>query len=650
MGTDLREVLLYSALAVLAPLLAVRLRRLRVPVVAVEILLGLLFGAAGLGLLQGSAVVDFLSQFGLSFLMFLSGVEIDFNRVRQALRPGGGSNGALGSGVLALFLLIIAAMSVLLGAAFQRAGLVSTGVVLTLLMASSAPTVVLPVLKEARLTRTNFGQLLLTLTVLADVMGLVAVSFAALVLTGSSPVQTAAILVLGVPFAALLLSAERIRAWWSRQAFEALASQVGVRAALGVITAFMALSQALGAATVFGAFLAGLLVGVLSGEGREPLHERLDGIGWGYFIPFFFINLGSTIDLTALAQVPRDLLLIPLMLAGFLIITLPPSLLLRFFAPWRQALGGGFLLATRLSVTVAGVEILGKAGLVSPSLGAAVILASVLSSMLYPAVFHRLARAVAEARPPVVLLAGASPLADTIGVVLALQGYRVQPVAADGAAATRSVAREDELGQPAAALALDEETAGNVEVCRRLRTLHGADVPCVVRIGRTEDGDAVRAEGMIPFLPDGAPVNLLLALVRHPSLAEVLLGGGDGQIREIVAERVPGGGEVSLRQLRLPHDVLVLTVGHGRQRLLARGSTPVRAGDVLTVMGHPDDLRRVEETLAHRHLALHGTVGARRAAWRGDAAAPGAAIRQDDTPAERTMARTDPPSGTGRPN
>lgn len=591
MSGELTQVLLYAALAVAAPSLAVRLRRLRVPVVAVEILLGLCFGAAGLGLLHGSPVVDFLSQFGLSFLMFLAGLEIDFARLRHAVQRGAGHAGTRGVVVLICFLLGLGATSVVLGAILQRAGLVRTGVVLTLLMASSAPTVVLPVLKEGRLTRTSFGQLLLTLTVLADVLGLVAVSFAALVLTGTSPVRTAATLVLIVPFAGLLLSAERIRAWWSRQGFEGLASQVGVRAARGVITAFIALSQAVGAATAFGAFLAGLLVGVLAGGGREPLQERLDGMGWGYFIPFFFVRLGSTIDLPSLTRSPRHLLLIPAMLAAFLLITVPPALLLRFFGPWRLALAGGFLLATRLSVTVAGVQILGAAGIVTPSLGAAVILASVLSSMLFPAVFHRLASGARElsGRPPV-FVDGDSHLASALGQLLAEQGFDVQPFPAGGGGTDR---------QAACALALSEDTRANLQACQRLKAILGEELPCVVRVGASEDFAAVTEAGMTPFLPDSAALNLLLALVRFPTLAHMLLGTGEGEVREIQVHHLPLG-EVALRHLRLPPDVLVLTVSQGRQRLVARGSTPVRRGDVVTVMGRPGDLDQVEESIGAR--------------------------------------------------
>ena len=185
MQTSLISVLAVSVLALLAPVLTSRLRPVVIPVAAMEVLLGIVFGRTGFGFLQPTAVTAFLSLFGLSYLMFLSGLEVDVVRL---MRPSTADRRGLATAALTAVALLGA--GILGGLELQRLGIVGNGLALGLLLGSSAPTVVLPTLKEGRRTGTQFGRTVLLVSLLLDVVGLLGVSVIAGLRAGGRPARS----------------------------------------------------------------------------------------------------------------------------------------------------------------------------------------------------------------------------------------------------------------------------------------------------------------------------------------------------------------------------------------------------------------------------------------------------------------------------
>ncbi len=586
----MRDVVLFSLLAFAVPLLTQHLGRGRLPVVAGEILIGALFGRSGLHWLTGSPIVSFLSVFGLAYLMFLSGLEIDTGRLRALLYPSPSVGRGPRPRWLLAFPLLVGGLSLAVGLELRTIGVVRHGVFLALLLASSAPTVVLPVLKNASLVRQRFGQIVLSLTILGDFLALLAVTVSALIWgTGQRlrPLWGVALLVLG---AALVYFGPRLRQWWRREVrLHGSASEVGVRAALAVVTVFIALAQAVGIASVLGAFVAGLGVGAVVDEDRPELQSKLDAMGYGYFIPFFFLDLGRQLDLGALVRSPSALLLVPALTLAFGLVTMPPVLLLRLWFPWRPTWAAGLLLSTRLSVTVAGAAIFLQAGLLAPQTGVAVVLASVLSAVVYPAFFTVVLRGEATGEPPrSAVVLGSSRLARVVVAALRRAGFRVQ---ADEDANDLLASPPDVL------LALQPAAADNLEDCRAARERWGP-LPSIALVDAEDEALEARAAGVVPFRPEAAQVGLLVAFARSSALTDTILGPGELEVHDVPVLRLPRGVR-RVGDLRLPDDVLVLSVVSGGDRRLARGTTPLQVGDILAVIGPPAAVEAVQALFGH---------------------------------------------------
>src|SRR5215471_9140330 len=141
------NLLMVVAVAVLAPLVIGFIPRLRIPAVVLEIIGGIVIGPSALGWVHVDLPVQILALFGLAFLLFLAGLEIDVHRLRGRL---------LSYAVLGYFVSLALASGA--GAAFRAAGWVSQPLLIALALSSTALGLVVPVLKDARQLRSEIGQ------------------------------------------------------------------------------------------------------------------------------------------------------------------------------------------------------------------------------------------------------------------------------------------------------------------------------------------------------------------------------------------------------------------------------------------------------------------------------------------------------------
>ncbi|EPZ52789.1 cation:proton antiporter [Alicyclobacillus acidoterrestris] len=147
-----------------------------------------------------------------------------------------------------------------------------------------------------------------------------------------------------------------------------------------------ALADFTGAEPILGSFLVGMLVSALPFAFKEKLRDYSHGIGYGFFIPLFFISVGLDFDFRSLAAGPT-LVWIPIFICVAFAVKLIPSLqLVRQFG-WRQALSGGCLLSARLSLIAAAAQIGVQIGALSSSLADCVILVAVITSLVSPITF-----------------------------------------------------------------------------------------------------------------------------------------------------------------------------------------------------------------------------------------------------------------------
>lgn len=402
-GVSFQPLLLVSALAFVVPLLALRLKRFRVPVVVGEILLGMLIGRSGFGLVSYSATLQFLAEFGFAFLMFLSGLEVDVSLLRPAPKSAGESaagpkvRGAWKRSPLAIAGLTLAltlALAAGFALALMRLGLLSQPWMMALVLSTTSLGLIVPVLKERKETGTAHGQALLVTALAADFVTMFLITVVAGWVSNGLSFQLFLGLLILVAFAvAVRVGRVLHRLDGLRAVFEELGqatTQLPVRGSLALMLAFVALSEQLGTEVILGAFLAGVLLSVVTGKGSTHVHEKLEALGFGFFIPVFFIMVGARFDLSVLLGSPQGLILAPVLIAGAFAIKIIAALPFRAIVGWRATLASGFLISSRLSLIIAAAEIGQRLGLFSEAVYAALIAVALVSSIAGPLGFGAL--------------------------------------------------------------------------------------------------------------------------------------------------------------------------------------------------------------------------------------------------------------------
>jgi Kef-type K+ transport system membrane component KefB len=391
------NVLIIAAIAVLVPVLLALVPRLPLPQAVLEVIAGIVVGPSVLGWVHIDAAVEVLSALGLGMLLFLAGLEIDVQRLRGPLgRVAGWAFG--GSAVLGVAIAYV----------FRLAGLVTQPLFLAIVLMSTSAGLLLPLLKDTGEEDSRFGQLVMTAAALAEVgpIMLLSLLFSA---TAKKPADQAASLAI---FLAILvvfgLALGRVRQLDGLERLlnrlEDRSAQLRVRAALTLALGFGVLAFRFGFASILGAFAAGLLVRMidLSGHAPHPQFQiKLEGIGFGFLIPIFFIATGVQFDLKALFGNATAIAEVPLFLLALLLVRGLPALLYRNLVGRRRAAVAGLMQATTLTFVIVATQIGLVSGKISPTTSASLLTAGLLSAALFPAAALRLLAPGGPAPEPV---------------------------------------------------------------------------------------------------------------------------------------------------------------------------------------------------------------------------------------------------------
>ena len=382
-----------AAAAVVSPLVAQLLRRIGLPSVVVEISLGILVGPAVFGLISSDATVTVLANMGLSLLMFLAGYELELPRI------GGRPAVLAGTGWLCSLLLAGAAAVLLAITGLVPFSAGWTGIALTAsALTTTALGTLLPILRDSDLMSTRLGTLLLAVGSIGEFGPIVLV---ALLFGSTHPAVTVLVLLL---FAALalgagLLSARRwsgrIEKWLTHSLHTS--TQLLVRIGLLVIVALVYLAGLLGLDVLLGAFAAGIVIRIAvtkhADAGSASLFRaKLEGIGFGLFVPVFFVVSGTKLPVSVFVHDPALLLRIPVFLVLLLLVRGTPALLFyrsQLAVRPRRALA--LFSATGLPFIVVITSIGTDSGALSAANAAALVGAGILSVVLLPTLGLRVA-------------------------------------------------------------------------------------------------------------------------------------------------------------------------------------------------------------------------------------------------------------------
>jgi Kef-type K+ transport system membrane component KefB len=385
-STTLSSLVIVVAIAALAPIVSDALKWVRVPALAFELVLGIVVGPEVLHWAHLDPTIETLAEFGLAILMFLAGYEIEFDRVRG--RP----LQLAASGWLMSLVLGLAA-----GLAVSASGLAVSALVVGLALTTTAIGTLLPMLSDAGELNTRFGSLFLAAGAVGEFGPIIAI---ALLLAKGDKASTVAYLLIFfavavvVGIVALRPRPLRLSVLLTRTLHTT--GQLAVRVCVFVIVVLVWVASRLGLDALLGAFAAGIVVRLFLSGGEhqeaEVVHEKLETIGFGFFIPLFFVVSGMRFDLNALTSSSSAMAKVPLFLGLFLVVRGLPVLLYRRDLPPGSRLPFALLSAAALPLVVVITDIGVQTNRMRPATAAALVTAGLISVLVFPLIAFGLRR------------------------------------------------------------------------------------------------------------------------------------------------------------------------------------------------------------------------------------------------------------------
>jgi Kef-type K+ transport system membrane component KefB/Trk K+ transport system NAD-binding subunit len=617
--------LIVVLLALAVPLILSRIKFISPPIVVGEIIAGIIVGRSGFNLVDPDIfIIELLAEFGLAYLFFLAGMEIDFESLglkgnRQS-RPQTDGWGPIALGSIIFGLTLGAGYLVSLGIA-AITSIENVGF-LTLIFAPSSLGLIVAVLKERELTATRFGQVVLTAALIADFGTVILLTVYVAFLEFGLSLQAFLVGTIFIVFLAMYFItsrfSERLPVRRLLENLSTATAQIKLRIAFALLLLFSTLSQVLDAKIVLGSFLAGALLSLLANnDDREAIHQ-MEAVGFGFFIPIFFVRVGLTFDLPALFGSREALLLVPLLVIGAIAVKVIPALILSREYSMQTTLAAGFLLSARLSLIIAEAAIGVELDILSGPLNADIILVALILATITPLIFNRYGPdAPAPERPPPVIVAGANVLGLEVGAQLRAHladvvflDFDEQNIATARKRGFEALRIDFDAPSAEAGVFLEQATTFvssysdpeiNYRVCTMARRRFGvhtvvAQVPEPNELIRFE---ALGVKTMNSALDRAAH---LVLLARNPDMYDLLTRTDDDkEVVEVVVREQPYVGKL-LRQCRLPGDVLVLAIRRDGELLVPHANTRLDRDDHLTLVGSRDYIREAYQMLTGLQL------------------------------------------------
>lgn len=401
MGPSFVGLLIVAALAFAVPFALGLVPALRIPAVVVEILAGIVIGPSVLGWVDTDPAIDTFALVGVTFLLLLSGLEVDYERLRGRLLR-----------VTALSFAASFGVAIVAGLVLHRAGVARSPLLLAIILSATALSVVVPVLKDSGQISTAFGQTLIAAVSIADVGTVVLLSL----FFSDESAGVGSKLVLLLAFAGFVLAvglavlgAERsLRFSAALLRLQDTTAQIRVRAALVLLLGFAVAAQQFGLESILGAFLAGAVIKLVDRDQamtHQSFRLKLEAAGFGIFVPFFFIASGIRFEGHALFASRSTLEHVPIFVAAIFAVRFLPALLFLPLIGKRLTIAAGLLQATTLSFVVVASQIGVELDLLAPANAAALVAAALVTVIAFPVVALGLLKTRAEDEP---FLAGAA--------------------------------------------------------------------------------------------------------------------------------------------------------------------------------------------------------------------------------------------------
>lgn len=595
--------------AFLTPILMHRLRLNMIPVVVAEIIIGLIIGQSGLNLVNESNWLETLSTLGFIFLMFLSGLEIDFSLFSRKRKKETKAIKMPNPVIIATIVFAgILLLSLVLSYLFVLAGFIDNVFLMTLIISTISLGVVVPTLKESQAMKTPIGQTILLIAVIADLVTMILLAvFVSFYGDGSGNMWLLLIL-FGVGIL-LYFVGKHFRNQTFVETMSKGTIHIGTRAVFTLIIFLVAVSESVGAENILGAFLAGALVSLLAPN--QDLVQKLDSFGYGFLIPIFFVMVGVEINLWSLFEDPKVLVLIPLLFIALLLSKLLPAIILRKWYDTRTVIGAGMILTTTLSLVIAAAAIGERIGVIDSQMEGALILVAVLTCLITPPIFKKMYIHQEEEIPKQVISFVGSNQA-TLPVVRELDQnlfeahlYHTKLEKIDEKI-TRSVFDIKELNDYQIE---NMEQLGvfdvDIVVVSTGDEHKNAEVACyakkkgvkrvIARAEMTSTDKYLKDNDVEVFSVLLSTKTLLKAMIESPSVVDILTNQ-ESALYEINMNNSIYDG-IMLREFPFTGDVIMVRIFRDDDSLVPHGDTRLRLGDHLVVTGSSEYVEELQGIL-----------------------------------------------------
>jgi Kef-type K+ transport system membrane component KefB len=377
MHLHIPSLLVVLAAAVVAPLLGELTRRIGLSIVVLELALGVAIGPQGLGWAAAEGTVPPIATVGMAFLFFLAGLEIELEAIRgKPLRL------ALVGWIACLPLCFAIAY------AGRSLGVFDAWIVVAIALSTTALGVLVPMMRDSGMLETPFGRLVMAVGVVGELGPILLMS---LLLSRQHSAGEASLLALAFGAIVLLVAWSLLRGVAAPPFLQLLrrtmtqSSQLPVRVAMLLLGALVVTAEDFGLDLALGALAAGMIVKLaVKGAPNDLLQQKLDAVGFGFLVPVFFIASGMKLDVVAVFASGPGLLRTAALFAALIIVHLPLMLMSRRIGTGRESVALGLYAATTLSLIVAMTDVAVKSGAMQPQEAGPLVVAGVLSVVLFP--------------------------------------------------------------------------------------------------------------------------------------------------------------------------------------------------------------------------------------------------------------------------
>lgn len=601
--------LIVVAIAWMVPMLLSVLRMEKIPAVIVEIIVGFFIGRYLLMDIESGSmeILEFLALTGFIFLMFLSGLEIDTDQIMAAFPkkkltlPRFLKNPLLVG--LAIFVLTL---SLSYAGATALSGMVHIPNIwyFSLIMVTTSVGIIFPVLKNRGETLGHYGQMLIMAAAVADILSILLFTFTAFIISKGFQPELLLVFALFLLVYVFYVLGKRLEATIFRRITFQLAhaaSQISVRGTLLLILVFVVMAQLLGEEVILlGAFLSGLLLSFFLHKGRSLLMIKLDGMGFGFFIPVFFIMVGVKFNPSHLMEFDNTLVpfLVLLLILLYLVKVIPAFLWIRLFGK-RRALAGGLLMSSRLSLIIAAATIGLGLGAITEGINASFVLMAVITCLVSPMLYNSLNPLDKRKGRKVVIVGGSSTgvlLARRLkvhgrnSIIIEHDDHRYHEIKLKGMASILGEGRDAETFNKLGLQASDYvvvhtgNEAENIRVCEMLRKEFRHEK----LISRSNH--AAVEQSLKRLNVEILDVRRTLAatienLILRPGTYHTLVDTFENYVVEEITITNKLADGVHVKDFHFHNDSTLILIQRGTNNFIPHGESLLKRGDVLIVFG-----------------------------------------------------------------